>query len=60
MSDSSHVNDYSDLVVDEDVSYAVTPAAIIDRWEKVLWGKTMPLVRVMWKHGGVDEHTWEH
>lgn len=52
--DSSHVIDHSDLVVEEDVSYAVTPLAIIDREEKVLRGKTIPLVRVVWRHNGVE------
>lgn len=38
-SDPSHVIDYSDLVVEDDASYAVTPAEIIDRQEKVLRGE---------------------
>ena len=57
--DPSHVIDHSDLVVEEDVSYAVTPIEIIDREEKVLRGKRIPLVRVIWRHNGVEEQTWE-
>ena len=36
-----------------------------DRWEssnrrdKVLWGKTISLVKVLWKHHRVEEATWE-
>lgn len=57
--DPSHVMDCSDLVVDEDVLYAMTPMAIIDKDEKVLWGKRIALVRVVWQHNGVEEQTWE-
>lgn len=57
--DPSHAIDYSDLVVEEDASYAVTPTEIIDRQDKILRGKTIPLVRMLWKHNGVEEQTWE-
>ena len=57
--DPSYVIDHSDLVVEDDVSYAVTPMAIIDRDEKILRGKKIALVRVVWQHNGVEEQTWE-
>lgn len=57
--DPSHVIDHSDLVVEEDVSYAVTSVSIMDNDEKVLRGKVMPLIRVVWQHNGVEEQTWE-
>lgn len=57
--DRSHVIDYSELVVEEDVSYAVTSIEIIDCQEKILRRKTIPLVRVLWRHNGVEEKTWE-
>lgn len=53
--DSSHVIDNLDLVVDEDVSYAVKPMRILDRDEKILRGKRIALVRVVWQHNGVEE-----
>ncbi|WP_375667159.1 hypothetical protein, partial [Bartonella sp. AC326YNZD] len=34
--DPSHVIDHSDLVLDEDASFEVQPARILDRREKVL------------------------
>lgn len=37
--DPSYLIDYSDLVVEEDTSYLVILATIIDRQEKVLQGK---------------------
>lgn len=45
--DPSHMIEYSDLIVEEDASYAVTPLAIIFRDEKVIWGKSISLVRVV-------------
>lgn len=55
----SHVIEYSDLIVEEDVSYAMILEAIVDQQEKVLRGKMIPLLRVIWKYGGVEEQTWE-
>ena len=31
----------------------------MDRRDQVLRGKTIPLVKVLWKHHGVEEATWE-
>lgn len=45
--DPSHVVDYSDLVIENDASYAVVPETIVDRQEKVLRGKMIPLVKVL-------------
>lgn len=56
---SSYVIDYSDLIMEEDASYAVTPLAIFNREENVLRRKVIPLVKVVWKHNGIEEKTWE-
>lgn len=53
--DPSHVIDHSDLIMEDDVSYATTLVKIIDKEEKILRGKSIPLVRVIWKHKGVEE-----
>lgn len=50
--------DYSDLVVEEYVTYCVTPPEIVHRQEKGS-GKTIPLVRVVCKYNDIDEQTWE-
>ena len=57
--DPAHVLDGTDLEVDEDVSYEERPARVLDRRDQVLRGKTIPLVKVLWKHHGVEEATWE-
>ena len=57
--DPSHVLDWTDLEVDEDVSYEERPVRVLDKRDRVLRGKTIPLVKVLWKHHGVEEATWE-
>ena len=57
--DPSHVLDWTDLEVDEDVSYEERPARVLDKRDQVLRGKTIHLVKVLWKHHGVEEATWE-
>ena len=57
--DPSHVIDHSDLVLDEDASFEVQPVRVVDRREKVLRGKSIPLVRVLWSQHGIQEETWE-
>ena len=51
--------DHSDLVLDEDASFEVQPVRVVDRREKVLRGKSIPLVRVLWSQHGIKEETWE-
>ena len=35
------------------------PKAILDRKVKQLQNKQVPLVKVLWKHHGMEEATWE-
>ncbi|XP_028085765.1 uncharacterized protein LOC114286736 [Camellia sinensis] len=58
--DPSHLLDWTKLEVDEDVSYKESPIQILDTREQVLRGKTIPLVKVIWRHHRVEETTWEH
>ncbi|XP_028084511.1 uncharacterized protein LOC114285649 [Camellia sinensis] len=57
--DPSHLLDWFDLEVDEDASYKERLIQILDTREQVLRGKTIPLVKVLWRHHGVEEVTWE-
>ena len=57
--DPSHIIDHSDLVLDEDASFEVKPVRIVDRRDKVLRGKSIPLVRILWSQHGIQEETWE-
>ena len=57
--DPSHVLSYSPLPLQEDLSYAVEPVQILDRKEKVLRNKAIPLVKVLWRSQEIEETTWE-
>ncbi|XP_059649950.1 uncharacterized protein LOC132295666 [Cornus florida] len=55
--DPSHVLDWVDVDIGEDVSYEEGPVQILDTKQKVLRGKTMQLVKVLWRHHRVEEAT---
>ena len=57
--DPSHVLDWGDLTINEDVTYEERPIRVLDSRDQVLRGKTIPLVKVLWLHHGVEEATWE-
>ena len=59
LADPSHVIDWNDLNVDEDATFEEGPVEITDRKEKILRGKAIPLVKVLWRHRGIEESTWE-
>ncbi|WP_375686887.1 hypothetical protein, partial [Bartonella sp. AC331YNZD] len=48
-----------DLQLQADVSYETVPVQILDVRDKVLRGKTLRLVKVVWSHHGSEEATWE-
>ena len=57
--DPSHVLSYSPLQLQEDLSYTVEPVQVLDRKEKVLRNKAIPLVKVLWRSQEIEETTWE-
>ena len=57
--DPSHVLEWSDLDLEADVSYEERAIQILDRRDQVLRGRSIPLVKVLWSHHGVEEATWE-
>ncbi|XP_073025168.1 uncharacterized protein [Primulina eburnea] len=57
--DPSHVLDISEVQLDPDVSYVERPVCILDRSERKLRSKLIPMVKVQWEHRGVEEATWE-
>ena len=57
--DSTHVVDWGDLIVDADGTFKEGPICIMDSRDKVLRGKTVRLVKVLWRHRGVEKATWE-
>ena len=58
--DPTHVVDYGELVIDADGTFDEGPVRIMDSREQVLRRKIVRLVKVLWKHRGVEEATWEH
>ena len=48
-----------DIKVDEQLNYIEQPIAIVDRKNKQLHSKMIPLVKVIWKHRKGSDATWE-
>ena len=53
--DPAHVVDWGDIAVDTDGTFEEGPVCILDSRDKVLRCKTVRLVRVLWRHRGVEE-----
>ena len=59
VSDVSHILSYEDLELELDLSFEEQPVQILDRKDKALRNKTIPLVKVFWRNSKVEEATWE-
>jgi len=59
LSDPSQVSTVEALSVQEDLTCEEQPVQILDRKEKVLRKKTIPLVKVLWRGKTNEEATWE-
>ena len=59
ISDPSHVLKYSPLQIQENLSYVLEPVQILDRKEKQLRNKMIPLIKVLWRSQKIEETTWE-
>ena len=57
--DPAHVVDWGQIEVDTDETFEEGPVCIVDSRDQVLRRKTVRLVRVRWRHYGVEESTWE-
>ena len=57
--DPAHVVDWGKIDVDTDGTFEEGSVCILDSRDQVLLCKTMRLVRVLWRHYGVEESTWE-
>ena len=57
--DSSHVIQYVNVLIQEDVSYEEQPVRLLARELKVLRNREIPLVKVLWEHHKEDKTTWE-
>ena len=57
--DPAHVVDWEQIKDDTDGTFEEGPVCILDSRDQVLRHKTVRLVRVLWRHYGVEESTWE-
>ena len=57
--DPAHVVDWGQIEVDADGTFEEGLVCILDSRDQVLRRKTVRLVRVLWRHYGVKESTWE-
>ncbi|KAL6511566.1 hypothetical protein OROGR_021163 [Orobanche gracilis] len=57
--DPSHVIDFGEVEIGKDITFSERPVKILERRNKELRHKTIPLVKVQWLKHGVEEATWE-
>ena len=57
--DESHILPVQEIQVQADLSYDEEPKTILAREVKQLRNKKVPLVKVLWKHHGKEETTWD-
>ncbi|GMI69916.1 hypothetical protein HRI_000660900 [Hibiscus trionum] len=57
ISDPSHVMPIEEIELNPDLSYDEEPVKILDSSSKILCGKTIELVKVLWRHRVVEEAT---
>ncbi|KAL5572458.1 hypothetical protein UlMin_022055 [Ulmus minor] len=57
--DPTHVLEHEPIEVHEDLTYEEQPVQVLDRKEKKLRNKAIPLVKVLWRNHKVEEATWE-
>ncbi|KAL4385382.1 hypothetical protein GQ457_15G019460 [Hibiscus cannabinus] len=58
-SDLSHVMPVEEIKLYTDLSYDEEPVGILTSDGKVLRSRTIELVKVKWRHRGMEEATWE-
>ena len=59
ISDPSHILQQRGVEMNDDLTYDEEPIAIVDSQIRQLRSKQIPMVKVMWRNGGVEEFTWE-
>ena len=57
--DPTHVVDWGQIEVDTNWISGEGPVCVLDSRDQDLRRKTVRLVRVLWRHYGVEESTWE-
>ncbi|XP_073153728.1 uncharacterized protein [Henckelia pumila] len=59
VADESHILHPMEVQLEPDLSYVEKPLRILERKDKVLRNKRIPLVMVQWQRRGTEETTWE-
>ena len=59
VADPSHVFQHEVLNITPEAIYEEQPVQILDHKDKELRNKTIPLIKVLWKHDIAEEATWE-
>ena len=54
-----HEIDFTDVEINDNVSYNERPVRILDHGVKKLRTKEIPLVKIQWKHHDEGEDSWE-
>ena len=57
--DPTHIVDWREITIDTDGTFEEGPVRILDNQDQVLRRKTVRLMKVLWRHRGVEEATWE-
>ena len=57
--DSNQVIEYDRVEIQPYLSYVEQPVKILDKKEKVLRNRSVPIVKVLWRNPKVEEITWE-
>ena len=57
--DPFHVLRHQEMEVTLELKYEVHPEMILDRQEKELCNKKIPLVKLQWENHSPEEATWE-
>ena len=55
----AHVANWGEITIDIDGTFEEGPIRILEILDQVLRHKTVQLVKLLWKHRGVEEATWE-
>ena len=59
ISDPSHVIPTESVEVEPNLTFEERPVQILDRQEKILRRKVVPIVKVLWRSQKYEEATWE-
>ncbi|XP_017980992.1 PREDICTED: uncharacterized protein LOC18592791 [Theobroma cacao] len=59
VSDPSHILEAPPIELQEDLKFEVQPVRILDRKDRELRNKSIPMVKVLWKNARMEEMTWE-